>query len=147
MIRKILIKSLINNYYLKDTSMLPIYEQLIEKLKIDILTKQQEHDGYKKIYEELYNKNFALRRKVLDEIEIDRSNENFYDQYKILKNHAVVQVSKKQDSLNQIEEYQKKMLEDHEKELKQKNKMLKDLKLEIEVFKEDEKDLINKIKK
>ena len=140
-------KSLINNYYLKDTSMLPIYEQLIEKLKIDILTKQQEHDGYKKIYEELYNKNFALRRKVLDEIEIDRSNENFYDQYKILKNHAVVQVSKKQDSLNQIEEYQKKMLEDHEKELKQKNKMLKDLKLEIEVFKEDEKDLINKLKK
>ena len=140
-------KSLINNYYLKDSSMLPIYDQLIEKVKIDILTKQQEHDGYHKIYEELYNKNYIINRKVLDEIDIDRTNENFYDQYKILKNHAIVQVSKKQDTLNQIEEYQKKMLEDHDKELKQKNKILKDLKLQIEVFKEDEKDLVNKLKK
>ena len=140
-------KSLINNYYLKDSSMLPIYDQLIEKVKIDILTKQQEHDGYHKIYEELYNKNYIINRKVLDEIDIDRTNENFYDQYKILKNHAIVQVSKKQDTLNQIEEYQKKILEDHDKELKQKNKILKDLKLQIEVFKEDEKDLVNKLKK
>ena len=140
-------KSLVNNYYLKDSSMLPVYESLIQKLKMDILTKQQEHDGYKKIQEELYNKNYSLRRKVLDEIDIDRNNEYFYDQYKILKNHAVVQVSKKQDTLNQIEEYQQKMIEDHEKELKQKNKILKDLKLEIEVFKEDEKELLNKLKK
>ena len=140
-------KSLVNNYYLKDSSMLPVYESLIQKLKMDILTKQQEHDGYKKIHEELYNKNYTLRRKVLDEIDIDRSNEYFYDQYKILKNHAVVQVSKKQDTLNQFEEYQQKMKEEHEKELKQKNKILKDLKLEIEVFKEDEKELLNKLKK
>ena len=140
-------KSLVNNYYLKDSSMLPVYESIIQKLKMEILKKQQEHDGYKKIHEELYNKNYTLRRKVLDEIDIDRANENFYDQYKILKNHAVVQVSKKQDALNQIEEYQKKMIEEHEKELKQKNKILKDLKLEIEVFKEDEKELLNKLKK
>ena len=140
-------KSLVNNYFLKDSSMLPVYESLIQKIKMDILTKQQEHDGYKKIHEELYNKNFTLRRKVLDEIDIDRTNEYFYDQYKILKNHAVVQVSKKQDTLNQIEEYKQKMIEAHEKELKQKNKILKDLKLEIEVFKEDEKELLNKLKK
>ena len=140
-------KSLINNYYLKDSSMLPIYEQLIEKVKLDILTKQQEFDGYHKIYEEIYNHNYTIKRKVLDEIDIDRVNEDFYDQYKILKNHAIVQVSKKQDSLNQVEEYQKKMLEEHEKEIKQKNKILKDLKLQIEVFKEDEKDLVNKLKK
>ena len=140
-------KSLINNYYLKDSSMLPVYEQLIEKVKLDILTKQQEYDGYHKIYEELYNYNYTIKRKVLDEIDIDRVNENFYDQYKILKNHAIVQVSKKQDALNQVEEYQKKILEDHEKEIKQKNKILKDLKLQIEVFKEDEKDLVNKLKK
>ena len=140
-------KSLINNYYLKDSSMLPIYEKLIEKVKLDILTKQQEYDGYYKLYEELYNHNYTIKRKVLDEIELDRINENFYDQYKILKNHAIVQVSKKQDSLNQVEEYQKKMLEEHEKEIILKNKMLKDLKVHIEVLKEDEKDLVNKIKK
>ena len=140
-------KSLINNYYLKDSSMLPVYEQLIEKVKLDILTKQQEYDGYYKIYEELYNQNYTIKRKVLDEIDIDRVNENFYDQYKILKNHAIVQVSKKQDALNQVEEFQRKVLEDHEKEIKQKNKILKDLKLQIEVFKEDEKDLVNKLKK
>ena len=140
-------KSLINNYYLKDSSMLPVYEELIEKVKIDILTKQQEYDGYHKIYEELYNHNYTIKRKVLDEIDIDRVNEDFYDQYKILKNHAIVQVSKKQESLNQVEEYQKKLLEEHEKEIKQKNKILKDLKLQIEVFKEDEKDLVNKLKK
>ena len=140
-------KSLINNYYLKDSSMLPVYEQLIEKVKLDILTKQQEYDGYYKLYEELYNQNYTIKRKVLDEIDIDRVNENFYDQYKILKNHAIVQVSKKQDALSQVEEYQKKILEDHEKEMKQKNKILKDLKLQIEVFKEDEKDLVNKLKK
>ena len=140
-------KSLINNYYLKDSSMLPVYEQLIEKVKLDILTKQQEYDGYHKLYEELYNQNYTIKRKVLDEIDIDRVNENFYDQYKILKNHAIVQVSKKQDALSQIEDYQKKILEDHEKEIKQKNKILKDLKLQIEVFKEDEKDLVNKLKK
>ena len=140
-------KSLVNNYYLKDSSMLPVYEQLIEQVKLNILTKQQEYDGYYKIYEELYNQNYTIKRKVLDEIDIDRINENFYDQYKILENHAVVQVSKKQDSLNQIEEYQKKILEEHDKELKQKNKILKDLKLQIEVFKEDEKDLVNKLKK
>ena len=140
-------KSLINNYYLKDSSMLPVYEQLIEKVKLDILTKQQEYDGYHKLYEELYNQNYTIKRKVLDEIDIDRVNENFYDQYKILKNHAIVQVSKKQDALSQVEEFQKKILEDHEKEIKQKNKILKDLKLQIEVFKEDEKDLVNKLKK
>ena len=140
-------KSLINNYYVKDSSMLPIYEKLIEKLKIDVLTKQQEHDGYKKQYDELYNQNYTIKRKVLDEIDVDRVNEDFYDQYKLLKIHAIVQVSKKQDTLNQIEEYHKKVLEEHEKELKQKNKILKELKLEIEVFKEDEKDLVHKLKK
>ena len=140
-------KYLIKNYFLKDSSMLPIYEQLIEKVKIDILTKQQEHDGYHKLYEELYNQNYTIKRKVLDEIDIDRINENFYDQYLILKNHAIVQISKKQDTLNQIEEYKKKIMEEHEKEIKQKNKILKDLKLQIEVFKEDEKDLVNKLKK
>ena len=140
-------KSLLNNYYLKDSSMLPVYEELIEKVKLDILTKQQEYDGYYKLYEELYNQNYTIKRKVLDEIDIDRVNENFYDQYQILKNHAIVQVSKKQDALNQVEEYQRKALEDHEKEIKQKNKILKDLKLQIEVFKEDEKDLVNKLKK
>ena len=140
-------KSLINNYYVKDSSMLPIYEKLIEKLKIDVLTKQQEHDGYKKQYDELYNQNYTIKRKVLDEIDIDRVNEDFYDQYKLLEIHAIVQVSKKQDTLNQIEDYHKKVLEEHEKEIKQKNKILKELKLEIEVFKEDEKDLVHKLKK
>ena len=140
-------KSLINNYYVKDSSMLPIYEKLIQKLKIEVLTKQQEHDGYKKQYEELYNQNYTIKRKVLDEIDIDRVNEDFYDQYKLLKIHAIVQVSKKQDTLNQIEEYHQKVLEEHEKEIKQKNKILKELKLEIEVFKEDEKDLVHKLKK
>ena len=122
-------KSLINNYYVKDSSMLPIYEKLIEKLKIDILTKQQEHDGYKKQYDELYNQNCAIKRKVLDEIDIDRVNEDFYDQYKLLKIHAIVQVSKKQNTFNQIEDYHKKVLDEHEKEIKQKNKILKELKL------------------
>ena len=140
-------KSLINNYYVKDSSMLPIYEKLIQKLKIEVLTKQQEHDGYKKQYEELYNQNYTIKRKVLDEIDIDRVNEDFYDQYKLLKIHAIVQVSKKQDTLNQIEEYHQKVLEEHEKEIKQKNKILKELKLEIEVFKEDEKDLVHKLRK
>ena len=140
-------KSLINNYYVKDSSMLPIYEKLIEKIKVDILTKQQEHDGYKKLYDELYNENYTIKRKVLDEIEIDRTNEDFYDQYKILKNHAIVQVSKKQDTLNQIEDYYQKVIEEHQKEIKQKIKVLKELKLQIEVFKEDEKDLVHKIKK
>ena len=140
-------KSLINNYYAKDSSMLPTYEKLIEKIKIDILTKQQEHDGYQKQYNELYNQNYTIKRKVLDEIDIDRVNEDFYDQYKLLKIHAIVQVSKKQDTLNQIEEYHKKVLEEHEKEIKQKHKILKELKLEIEVFKEDEKDLVHKLRK
>ena len=140
-------KSLVNNYFLKDSSMLPVYEKMIEKVKYDILTKKQEHDGYHKLYEELYNQNYTIKRKVLDEIDIDCINENFYDQYKILKNHAIVQVSKKQEVLNQIEEYQKKVLQDHDKELKQKNKTLKDLRLQIAVFKEDEKDLINKLER
>ena len=140
-------KSLISNYYVKDSSMLPVYEKLIEKIKIDILTKQQDHDGYKKQYDELYNQNYTIKRKVLDEIDIDRVNEDFYDQYKLLKIHAIVQVSKKQDTLSQIEDYHKKVLEEHEKEIKQKHKILKELKLEIEVFKEDEKDLVHKLKK
>ena len=140
-------KSLVNNYFLKDSSMLPVYEKLIEKVKLDILTKKQEHDSYKSLYDELYNKNFTLKRKVLDEIDIDTINNTFYDQYKILKNHAIVQVSKKQEVLDQIGEYHQKMTADYEKEMKQKNKTLRDLRLHIEVFKEDEKDLINKLAK
>ena len=140
-------KSLVNNYWLKDSSMLPIYEKKIKKVKLDILTKKQEYDGYYKLYEELYNKNYTIKRKVLDEINIDTINVGFYDQYKILKKHAIVQVSKKQDALNQIEEYQKKIMENYDKEIKQKNNILKDLQLHIEVFKEDEKDLLNKLTK
>ena len=140
-------KSLLSNYYVLDNSLLPQKEELIEKTKIDILTKQQEYEGYKKIYDDLYNQNYLIKRRVLDEIDIDRANEDFHDQYKLLEIHAIVQVSKKQDSLNQIEEYYKKLLEDHEKEFKNKNKVLKDLRLEIEVFKEDEKDLIHKLRK
>ena len=140
-------KSLLSNYYVLDNSLLPQKEELIEKTKLDILTKQQEYEGYKKIYDDLYNKNYLIKRQVLDEIDIDRANEDFHDQYKLLEIHAIVQVSKKQDSLNQIEEYYKKLLEDHEKEYKNKNKVLKDLRLEIEVFKEDEKDLIHKLRK
>ena len=108
-------KSLVNNYFLKDSSMLPVYEKLIEKVKLDILTKKQEHDGYQKLYEELYNKNYTIKRKVLDEINIDTINIGFYDQYKILKNHAIIQVSKKQEVLSQIEEYERKMKEDYDK--------------------------------
>ena len=140
-------KSLLSNYYVLDNSLLPQKEELIEKAKLDILTKQQEYEGYKKIYDDLYNQNYLIKRQVLDEIDIDRANEDFHDQYKLLEIHAIVQVSKKQDSLNQIEEYYKKLLEDHEKEFKNKNKVLKDLRLEIEVFKEDEKDLIHKLRK
>ena len=140
-------KSLLSNYYVLDNSLLPQKEELIEKTKLDILTKQQEYEGYKKIYDDLYNQNYLIKRQVLDEIDIDRANEDFHDQYKLLEIHAIVQVSKKQDSLNQIEEYYKKLLEDHEKEYKNKNKILKDLRLEIEVFKEDEKDLIHKLRK
>ena len=140
-------KSLLSNYYVLDNSLLPEKEELIEKTKFDILTKQQEYEGYKKIYDDLYNQNYLIKRQVLDEIDIDRANEDFHDQYKLLEIHAIVQVSKKQDSLNQIEEYYKKLLEDHEKEYKNKNKVLKDLRLEIEVFKEDEKDLIHKLRK
>ena len=140
-------KSLVNNYFLKDSSMLPVYEKSIEKVKFDILSKKKEHDAYHKLYEELYNKNYTIKRRVLDEIDIDTINNTFYDQYKILKNHAIVQVSKKQEILSQIEEYQKKTLEDHDKELNQKNKTLKDLRIHIEVFKEDEKDLVNKLNK
>ena len=140
-------KSLLSNYYVLDNSLLPQKEELIEKTKLDILTKQQEYEGYKKIYDDLYNQNYLIKRQVLDEIDIDRANEDFHDQYKLLEIHAIVQVSKKQDSLNQIEEYYKKLLEDHEKEFKNKNKVLKDLRLEIEVFKEDEKDLIHKLRK
>ena len=140
-------KVLIDNYYLTDSSMIPKKIETIEKTKIDILTKAQEYEGYKKIYEDLYNQNYLIKRQVLDEIDIDRANEEFHDQYKLLEIHAIVQVSKKQDSLNQIEEYYKKLCEDHDKEYKAKNKILKELKLEIEVFKEDEKDLIHKLRK
>ena len=92
LIVSIIEKSLVNNFFLKDSSMLPVYEKMIEKVKLDIMTKKQEHDGYHKLYEELYNKNFILKRKVLEEVEIDRKNNIFYDQYKILKSHAIVQV-------------------------------------------------------
>ena len=95
----------------------------------------------------IYNQNYLIKRKVLDEIDFDRANEDFHDKYKLLEIHAIVQVSKKQDTLNQTEEYYKKLLEEHEKEIKTKNKILKDLRLEIEVFKEDEKDLIHKLRK
>ena len=144
---KVIEKSLVNNYFLKDSSMLPVYEQLIEKAKLDILTKKQEYDMYHKLYEELYNQNYLIKRKVLDEIDIDTINNKFYDQYKILKNHAILQVSKKQEVLSQIEEYEKKLVEDNDRELIHKNRTLKDLKLHIEVFKEDEKDLINRLNK
>ena len=140
-------KSLVNNYFLKDSSMLPVYEKLIEKEKIDILTKKQEYDMYHKLYEELYNKNFMIKRKVSDEIEIDKINNKFYDQYLILKNHVIVQISQKQEILNQLEDYEKKILEENNKELTHKNKILKDLRLHIEVFKEDEKDLVNRLNK
>ena len=140
-------KTLINNYYVIDTTLIPKKVESIEKTKTDILTKEQEYGGYKKIHEDLYNKNYLIKRKMLDEIEYDRANEQFHDQYKLLEIHAIVQVSKKQDSLNQTEEYYKKLLVENEKEFKAKNKLLKDLKIEIEVFKEDEKDLIHKLKK
>ena len=144
---RIIEKSLVNNYFLKDSSMLPVYEKLIEKAKLDILTKKQEYDIYHKLYEELYNKNYLIKRKVLDEIDIDKVNNNFYDQYLILKNHVILQISQKHELLNQIEDYEKKMMEENNKELIHKNKILKDLKLHIEVFKEDEKDLVNKLNK
>ena len=140
-------KSLISNYYVMNNSIIPEKVELIEKTKIDILTKEQEYEGYKRIYDNLYNQNYLIKRKMLDEIDIDRANEDFHDQYKLLQIHAIVQVSKKQDSLNQIDDYYKKLLEEHDKEYKAKNKILKDLRLEIEVFKEDEKDLIHKLRK
>ena len=34
-------KSLVNNYFLKDSSMLPVYEKSIEKVKFDILSKKK----------------------------------------------------------------------------------------------------------
>ena len=144
---RIIEKSLVNNYFLKDSSMLPVYEKLIEKAKFDILTKKQEYDVYHKLYEELYNKNYLIKRKVLDEIDIDKVNNNFYDQYLILQNHVILQISQKHELLNQIEDYEKKMMEENNKELIHKNKILKDLKLHIEVFREDEKDLVNKLNK
>ena len=140
-------KSLINNYYLTNNTLIPKKIELIEKTKIDILTKQQEYEGYQKIFNDLYNQNYLIKRKVLDEIDFNRANEDFHDQYKSLEIHAIAQVSKKQDSLNQVEEYYKNLVDEHEKEYRSKNKILKQLKLEIEVFKEDEKDLIHKLKK
>ena len=63
LIISIIEKSLVNNYFLKDSSMLPVYEKLIEKVKLDILTKKQEHDGYHNLYEELliYTKNYTIK--------------------------------------------------------------------------------------
>ena len=140
-------KTLIDNYFISDSSMIPKKIEEIEKTKYDILTKEQEYASYKKIHEDLYNQNFLIKRKVLDNIDIDRMNEEYHDQYKLLQIHAIVQVSKKQDSLNQIDEYYKNLLDEHDKEYKAKNKILKDLKLEIEVFKEDEKEFIHKLRK
>ena len=140
-------KTLINNYYVIDTTLIPKKVESIEKTKIEILTKEQEYAGYKRIHEDLYNQKNLIKRKMLDEIEYDRANEEFHDQYKLLEIHAIVQVSKKQESLNQTEEYYKKLLIQNEKEFNAKNKLLKELKIEIEVFKEDEKDLIHKLKK
>lgn len=140
-------KTLINNYYVIDTTLIPKKVESIEKTKIEILTKEQEYAGYKRIHEDLYNQKNLIKRKMLDEIEYDRANEEFHDQYKLLEIHAIVQVSKKQESLNQTEEYYKKLLIENEKEFNAKNKLLKELKIEIEVFKEDEKDLIHKLKK
>jgi len=146
-ILKQLEKTLIDNYFLSDGSMIPKKIEEIEKTKYDILTKQQELAAYTRIYEDLYNKNYVIRRDVLDKIDIDTLNEQYYEQYKLLEIHAIVQVSKKQDSLNEIDEYYKKLKEEHEKEYKAKSKLLKDLKIEIEVFKEDEKELIHKLRK
>ena len=140
-------KTLIDNYFISDSSMIPKKMEEIEKTKYDILTKEQEYASYKKIHEDLYNQNFLIKRKVLDNIDIDRMNEEYHDQYKLLQIHAIVQVSKKQDSLNQIDEYYKNLLDEHDKEYKAKNKILKDLKIEIEVFKEDEKEFIHKLRK
>ena len=146
-ILKQLEKTLIDNYFLSDSSMIPKKIEEIEKAKFDILTKQQEYASYKKIHEELYNKNYMIKRNILDKIDIDTINEKYYDQYKLLEIHAIVQVSKKQDSLNEMEEYYKKILDEHDKEHKAKNKILKELKIEIEVLKEDEKELIHKLRK
>ena len=140
-------KSLINNYYVTNNTLIPKKVELIEKTKIDILTKQQEYEGYQNIFNDLYNQNYLIKREVLDEIDIDTANEDFHDQYKSLEIHAIAQVSKKQESLNQTEEYYKKLLKEHEKEYKAKNKILRELKIEIEVFKEDEKELIHKLRK
>ena len=140
-------KTLIDNYYIIDNTLISKKVETIEKTKIEVLTKEQEYTGYKKIKDDLSNQNFLIKRQVLDEIDIDRVNEEFHDKYKFLEIHAISQVSKKQESLNQTEEYYKNLLIEHEKELKAKNKLLKDLKIEIEVLKEDEKDLIHKLKK
>ena len=125
------------------------YAEKMNAVLDEIQIKKHELDSYNNIHKDLYKENYVLKKKYEDEIKLQTVNDEQFDKYKNIQDHAIQTVERQQYLLNTLKEFHVEEKNSQDKEYSSRLKKLNDLNIHIMEIKKDAIVLnkeINKIK-
>ena len=125
------------------------YSEKMDAVLDEIQLKKHELDSYNELHKNLYKENYLLKKKYEDEIKIQTLNDEQFDKYKNIQNHAIQTVERQQYLLNTLVEFHVDAKNSQDKEYSSRLKKLNNLNMHIIEIKKDAMILnqeINKVK-
>ena len=142
-------QELIKNYKMKNKLLQDYYDKSIDDMIREIKMKDHEQITYQNMYDRLYKTNIMIKRRIEQEIILEPIVLNQYNEYNMLKNHALVSLKSQEQMLNNMKKFKEKENEKFiEKKMKKRNK-INYLDIQIQLIKNEVKnneEKINKIK-
>ena len=142
-------QELIKNYKMKNKYLQEYYNKSIDDMIREIKMKNHEQNTYQNMYNRLYKTNIMIKRRIEQEIKLEPVVLNQYNQYNMLKNHALVSLKSQEKMLNNMTKFQEKENEKFIEEKMKKRNIINYLDIQIKLITKEVKSnevKINEIK-
>lgn len=132
-----IMNEMFQHYEIQKKSLMTYYETRIYQLKHEIRIREHQNETYKNSYNRLYHSNYMIKKRLDVEQRFASIFSRQHSNYRIIKQHASMDVNKQQKMLSEMIEYNDKMeIEDRFNERSKGNK-ISELEFSVNMIKKD----------
>jgi hypothetical protein len=125
------------NVSMKKEDLITFYSNKIKETEIKIKIKSHDLECYQHMHERLYKSNYLIKKRLAEELKYEVTNEKHFKQYEIIKNNAILSVSKQKTMLHDIRSYDNLSHVKYGLEVDGKKKKFNELEFQVHTIKND----------
>jgi hypothetical protein len=118
----------------------------IELVKEQVVAREHDYECFQNMYNQLYQSNYILRKKVNEELRYEAYNLKNYEKYHILKSKAFQSANTHKNMLSDMRNFESMLIVKNEMEIEHKKKKFNELEYQVYAIKNDSEEIKKRLK-